>query len=137
MTAYDFESAIKRVFEAAGCRTQAELGDFLQVRQSSVSDAKRRKSIPAEWLVKLFEKKRISPTWVLYGEGGKHFVASDSRQTLPHVVRVTEVRPPKECSAQELFNELVRRALEKPDDEAIQKEVAASWLPIRKTDEKA
>lgn len=33
--------------------------------QSSVSDAKRRQSIPAEWRVKLFEKKRINPEWIL------------------------------------------------------------------------
>ena len=137
MAAYDFEGAIKRVFEAAECRTQVELANFLQVRQSSVSDAKRRKSIPSEWLVKLFEKKRISPDWILYGEGGKHLVALDAGQIMSHVVRVTEVRPPNECSAQELFNELVRRALEKSDDEQIQKEVAATWLPVQEKDDKS
>ncbi len=45
-----FEAQYGRVFEAAGCRTQAELAAFLGIRQSSISDAKRRKSIPAEWL---------------------------------------------------------------------------------------
>ncbi|MDR2820841.1 MAG: helix-turn-helix domain containing protein [Desulfovibrio sp.] len=71
METYDFENALKRVFEAAECRTQVKLGDFLQVRQSSVSDAKSRKSIPAEWLIKLFDKKQISPNWILYGKGAK------------------------------------------------------------------
>lgn len=59
-----FESQYKRVFEAASCRTQARLADVLEVRQSSVSDAKRRMNVPSEWLVKLFEKKRINPEWI-------------------------------------------------------------------------
>ena len=130
----DFESQYKRILEAAECRTQIELAAVLDVRQSSVSDAKRRKSIPAEWRVKLFEKKWVNPEWILHGGDIKYLAPADLTQSMPHVVRVTEVRPPKECSAQELFNELVRRALEKPDDEQIQKAVAETWLPVRKPD---
>ena len=62
-----FEAQYKRVFEAAECRTQIQLAEFLDIRQSSISDAKRRKSIPAEWRMKLFEKKRINPEWILSG----------------------------------------------------------------------
>ena len=102
--------------------------------QSSISDAKRRKNIPAEWRVKLFEKKRINPEWILFGVGAKFLVPADSGQTMPHVVKVVEVRPPDACSAQGLFNELVRRALKEPDLEAILKEVAATWFPVKKTD---
>lgn len=132
----DFESQYKRVFEAAECRTQAELAMVLEVRQSSVSDAKRRRSIPAEWRVKLFEKKRINPEWILHGGSVKFLAPADSTHNMPHVVHVTEIRPPKECSAQDLFNELVRRSLEKSDGVQIQKEVAATWLPAHKTEDK-
>ncbi len=59
-----FDAQYQRVLEAAECRTQVELADFLEVRQSSVSDAKRRQSIPAEWRVKLYEKNRINPDWI-------------------------------------------------------------------------
>ena len=128
-----FEEQYKRVLEAAGCRTQIELATILEIRQSSISDAKRRQNIPAEWRVKLFEKKRINPEWILHGGEIKYLIPVGSSQNMPHVVRVTEVRPPKECSAQELFNELVRRALEKSADEQIQQDVAASWLPGCKT----
>ena len=44
---------LSRVFEAAECRTQMELADVLGIRQSSISDAKRRGVIPPEWLIKL------------------------------------------------------------------------------------
>ena len=128
----DFEAQYKRVLEAAECRTQVQLADFLQVRQSSVSDAKRRKSIPAEWRIKLFEKRRINPEWILHGGDIKYLAPADPAQSMLHVVRVTEVRPPEECTAQELFNELVRRAQKKPDDEQIQKEAAETWLPAHK-----
>ena len=122
----DFDSQYRRVFEAAECRTQVELATVLEVRQSSISDAKRRKNIPAEWRVKLFEKKRINPDWILHGTGAKYLIPASFEQRGPHVVRVIEVRPPMECSAEALFTELVRRALESFDIEKIQKEVAAT-----------
>ena len=52
-TALRDSSALSRVFEAADCRTQSELADFLGVRQSSISDAKKRGSVPADWLLTL------------------------------------------------------------------------------------
>ncbi len=107
-----FEAQYRRVFEAAGCKTQVELAAFLEIRQSSISDAKRRQSIPSDWRVKLFEKKHINPTWILCGEGGKYLIPTDTPLDKPRVVRVREIRPPRECSAQDLFNELVRRALQ-------------------------
>lgn len=129
----DFESQYRRVFESAECKTQIELAAFLEVRQSSISDARRRKSIPSDWLVKLLKKKHINPDWISCGTGAKFLVPANSKHALPHVTRITEVRPPQECSAQELFNELVRSALKEPDIRAIGKEVAASWLPIKKS----
>ena len=129
-----FEAQYTRVLEAAECRTQVKLAEVLENRQSSISDAKRRKNIPAEWRVKLFEKKRINPEWILSGEGAKYLIPADIEQGKPHVVRVMEVRPPQECSAQDLFNELVRRAMQPLDIEAVQKEVAATWIPIDKKD---
>lgn len=103
-------NALKRFFEAAECRTQVELAEFLGIRQSSISDAKKRGVIPAEWLLTLWRKKGVNPDWVLTGECGKFVQTTGSGVTDPPVVYVTERRPPDECSAQELVNELVRRA---------------------------
>ncbi len=75
-----FEAQYKRVFEAAGCTTQMELAAVLEVRQSSISDAKRRKHIPADWFVTLFAKKSISPQWILSGEGAQYLVPADAEQ---------------------------------------------------------
>ena len=103
---------LARVFAAAECRTQVELADFLGIRQSSISDAKKRQAIPAEWLVKLLRLKSVNPEWILTGLGPK-LLGPATGEAPAHIVYITETRPPKGCSAQELVNELVRRALVK------------------------
>lgn len=74
-------AVLQRFFQAAGCRTQTELAVFLGIRQSSVSDAKRRRVIPAEWLITLLRRKNINPDWVLTGAGPRFLQAVDSAGT--------------------------------------------------------
>lgn len=107
-----FEAQYKRVFEAACCKTQTALADLFEIKQSSVSDAKRRKSIPAEWLLKLFQKKCINPEWIRTGRGGKILQAVDKAERKhPVVVNSIERRPAEECTTDELLAEVIRRAL--------------------------
>ena len=104
------ENAFSRLYEATGCRTQIQLAKLLEIRQSSISDAKKRDSVPAEWLVKLLRLKGINPEWILTGLGPKKLGPATGKPAT-HVVYLTETKPPKECSAQDLVNELVSRAL--------------------------
>ena len=102
---------ISRVFEAAGCRTQEELASLLGIRQSAISDAKRRGSVPAEWLISLFRLRNINPEWILTGCGPKfldkekgHDISADGPsmpKATPDVLRL--------FSARALADELVRR----------------------------
>ncbi len=126
----DFNAQFRRVFEAAECNTQVELAALLEVKQSSISDAKRRETVPPEWFLKLFDKKRINPDWIRYGAGVKYLSAMGPEQYVPHVIRISEVRPPKKCSAQELFNELLRRALQHPDFEAFKRKIGEVAPPV-------
>lgn len=103
-----------RLYKATGCSTQVELAKILGIGQSSISDAKRRGSIPSEWLVKLLERRRINPEWIIYGEGSVLLDPVEETEGRPHVIKIVEVRPPENCSSQELINELVRRALREP-----------------------
>ena len=57
---------------------------------------------------------------MLTGEGAKYMFPVDSETMKPHVVYVTETKPPEQCSSQELINELARRALQKPTTEETQ-----------------
>ena len=66
--AYDFDMALERIYYVTGCHTQQELADLMGIRQSSISDASKRRSIPAKWLVFLVSKYGLSPDWILYGK---------------------------------------------------------------------
>lgn len=69
MTQHEFDAALERIREITGKRTQVELAAVLNIRQSSISDAKRRRSIPAEWLVRLLRQYGTNPDWILTGLG--------------------------------------------------------------------
>lgn len=104
-----FEAQYRRILEATGCKTQVQLADFFEIRQSSISDAKRRKAIPAEWLIKLFDKKRINPDWIRTGNSGRLLRPAEALEPMPLQAAAIEFRPAQECSTDELLIELVRR----------------------------
>ena len=64
-----FYEAMERIQFATNTRTQVELATILEIRQSSISDAKRRKSLPADWYLKLFDKFGLNPDWLRFGVG--------------------------------------------------------------------
>ncbi len=105
-----YEAIIRRIHSASETRTQVELADFLGIRQSSISDAKRRKAIPKEWLVTLLRLRGINPEWVLTGEGArllqpaKHSVAEAASSLFGY-----GNGPLEGYTAKELADELVRR----------------------------
>lgn len=101
------EARLARVFEAAECRTQMELAVVLGIRQSSISDAKRRGVIPPEWLIKLLRTGGTNPEWILTGKAPRLL-----EPTNYSVRRGAELRELEGYSSQELMTELVRRAME-------------------------
>ena len=64
-----FTEIYERIKLATNCRTQVELAELLNIRQSSISDAKRRDSVPGDWYMKLFERFGLNPDWLKYGVG--------------------------------------------------------------------
>ncbi len=64
-----FSEAYERIKFATHTKTQVELAKVLDIRQSSISDAKRRNSVPADWFMKLFEKFGLNPDWLKQGVG--------------------------------------------------------------------
>ena len=93
--------ALQRFFKAVECRTQAELAEFLGIKQSSISDAKKRKT----------RKKGIRPDWILTGQGARMLQSCDGMgMVVPLHVPILEIRPPEECTMEELMVEIFRRA---------------------------
>jgi len=63
----EFTVGFARIVQALKISTQLELADILDIRQSSISDAKRRGVIPGEWALKLYKQYRLNPRWVYDG----------------------------------------------------------------------
>ncbi len=59
-----FDEIFDRIKLATNTKTQMELADVLDIRQSSISDAKRRNSVPADWYMKLFSRFGLNPDWL-------------------------------------------------------------------------
>lgn len=76
------DMALARIYAETGTSTQVGLAEVLQIRQSSISDAKRRASIPDGWLVKLIELYNLNPDWIRTGMGPKYLLPSDDEQKL-------------------------------------------------------
>lgn len=64
-----FGPVVERIKEATSTRTQVELAAVLGIRQSSISDAKRRDSVPADWYLTLFREYGLNPDWLAFGRG--------------------------------------------------------------------
>jgi hypothetical protein len=63
----EFKAGYDRIAKALGIKTQVGLAEILNIRQSSISDAKRRGVIPGEWAMKLFKNHRLNPRWIYDG----------------------------------------------------------------------
>ncbi|MDL2314428.1 helix-turn-helix domain containing protein [Desulfovibrio sp. OttesenSCG-928-C14] len=64
-----FEDVMKRFYLATNTRSQMEFANWLGIRQSFVSDAKRRNRIPVAWLRELVTREvDSSPSWVMTGK---------------------------------------------------------------------
>lgn len=92
-----FEAVYARMLFAAGVRTQTELADILGIRQASISDAKKRKSIPSQWCMRLYDARGVRVDWQRHGVGPVydeaklaelerfHSIKWDWQDTLPQV----------------------------------------------------
>ncbi len=72
-----FDEVFDRIKLSTNTRTQVELAEVLDIRQSSISDAKRRNSVPADWYMKLFEKFGLNPDWLKKGTGPTYLRTDD------------------------------------------------------------
>lgn len=89
-----FEDVYQRIQTVTQTRTQQELAALLGIRQSDIADAKRRDSIPSDWVLTLFVKLGINPDWLLQGTGpvflrtDQGYIASDHNTATPaHMLR--------------------------------------------------
>jgi phage repressor protein C with HTH and peptisase S24 domain len=76
MTQHRFNIFFERVTRATGLRTLSDLADLLEVNRSAVTQARKKDSVPATWLLHLYRAKGLNPDW-LEGGPGPDIVALD------------------------------------------------------------
>ena len=69
MTFHHFEQFFERVTAATGIRSQTELAAALGINRSAVTQAKKKGTIPAKWVLELSRKFALSPDWLEKGIG--------------------------------------------------------------------
>jgi len=108
-----FDAQMERIKFITDKKTQSELAALLGVKQSSVSDAKRRGRIPSSWLVILMRYKHANPEWILTGNGPAFvsFPSTESRYETGDEAtdRKVDEEALRRLPSRMLADELVRR----------------------------
>lgn len=99
-----FAERMERVKTVTLTNTQVQLAEFLDVRQSSVSDAKRRCSIPSEWLLTILSRTNVNPAWILNGDSEMKFRTPNNEPGT--IVNVKELRQSIEAEVREELDNL-------------------------------
>ena len=115
-----FEERLGRIKSVLKARTQVELAEAIGVRQSSISDAKRRCSIPSDWLLTIWAKTGYSPAWIMEGDVCGHRFAVAAMEA-GELVNAVEIRKQVEADVRaEVDNlgvgELIERLRSKMPD---------------------
>jgi phage repressor protein C with HTH and peptisase S24 domain len=89
VTVSKFDSFLKRVFSTTGLETQTELASVLRINRSAITQARKKDSIPANWVLQLYRVYGFDPDWLERGTG-KTFLRADSEKEtkFKHVPKV-------------------------------------------------
>ena len=92
MIKLDFNSFFRRVSETIGITSQKELAIALEIHSSAISQAKRRDSIPQNWITRLSIKFDLNPGWIESGNGQKHLKSLHDNATNFEVIPKVKAR---------------------------------------------
>lgn len=67
--ANDFDDILARMRQACDVDSDKKLSQFLDVKYSSITTARKRGTIPSAWYLKIAEKFGVSMDWLHTGEG--------------------------------------------------------------------
>ena len=108
----NYAEVISRIQTVTGCETQQELANFFGIRQSSISDSKKRSSIPPDWLLTILRKRGVNPDWILTGQGAKGLRPIDGFEGTAQLhACVNKSERIRDCSIEELLTEIIQRTL--------------------------
>lgn len=73
-----FQTFFDRVSMALGIRNLSELATILRVNRSSVTQARKNNSVPANWLLALMRSHGLNPDWLEGADGPKWLTPGDA-----------------------------------------------------------
>lgn len=77
MTTDTFDDIFRRFLQVTGTSTQQELADVLGIKQSTISESKKRNTVPPGWYLTLFEARGVNPDWLKQGKGPTYLRTED------------------------------------------------------------
>lgn len=79
MSATQFESFLQRIFQATGMTSQTQLAEALGVNRSAITQARKKDSIPARWILQLYRLFGLNPDWLESGTGQTYLARPDGQ----------------------------------------------------------
>ncbi|MDF1591813.1 MAG: S24 family peptidase [Desulfobacterales bacterium] len=88
MATTQFDSFLKRVFEATGMTSQTELASALNINRSAITQARKKDSIPDKWILQLYRSFGLNPDWIETGNGPIFHKKTDSESIYKNIPKV-------------------------------------------------
>ena len=84
-----FESFLQRVFRTTDITTQTELAAVLQINRSAITQARKKDTVPARWILQLFRTFGLNPIWLESGSGEPYLKPSPAEAAeFKHIPKV-------------------------------------------------
>lgn len=87
-----FNQFIDRVYEATSLSSLTELAKALRINRSAVTQARKKGSVPATWLLRLYRQFGLNPDWLETGTPPKRLKAIHGSEQAFHSVPKVRAR---------------------------------------------
>jgi phage repressor protein C with HTH and peptisase S24 domain len=87
-----FNIFYERTSQALGVVNLSELADILKVNRSSITQARKKDSVPSNWLIELFRLYGLNPDWLEGGSGPRLLKPHDDNDAQYYPVPKVQAR---------------------------------------------
>ena len=74
------DAFLQKVYEATGFRYQNEVASALGINPSAITQARKNDSVPAKWILLLYRKYGLNPSWLEEGIGPVFIKSSSTNE---------------------------------------------------------
>ena len=89
MKSPQFDAFLQRIFRTTDITTQTELANVLQINRSAITQARKKDTVPARWILRLFRTFGLNPGWLESGTGQPYLKLSPAEEAeFKHIPKV-------------------------------------------------